>query len=189
MPPIAIYRLPTVARITGLSKATIYRLRDRCEFPQPVQLSPRCVGWRVKDIEAWLDARIAPDPVCGPLAEGAPSASGGTAHSRRRDLDGPEPTPKTESRESITRKSTPDDHVASGPRQSRDVPMRKEYDMTGATRGAAVKTPRKARVTVLLDRDVVAILAEQARDTGHSFQTVLNRTLRECVADDDLDSA
>ena len=188
MPPIAIYRLPTVARITGLSKATIYRLRERGEFPQPVQLSPRCVGWRVKDIEEWLEARSAPDPVCDPLEEGTPRASGGTSHTCRRDPDGPEHTPQAESRESTTRKSTLDDHVASEPRQSRDVPMRKEYDMTPATQGAAIKTPGKARVTVLLDRDVVAILGQRARHTGRSFQTVLNRTLREYVAHDDLDS-
>ena len=175
MPPIAIYRLPTVARITGLSKATIYRLRDRGEFPQPVQLSPRCVGWRVKDIEAWLEARIAPDPVCGRPADRAPRTSCDTGHRRRLDLDSPEPPPRSD--------------VASEPHQSEDQPMRKEYDMTGATRGAAVNTPGKARVTVLLDRDILAILGDRARTTGLSFQRVLNRTLRECVANDDLDSA
>jgi len=42
-----------------------------------------------------------------------------------------------------------------------------------------VKTPGKARVTVLLDRNIIAILGEQARATGRPFQTVLNQTLRE----------
>ena len=59
MPPIAIYRLPAVLEATGLSKATIYRLLAREEFPPRVKLSPRCVGWRVADVEAWLEARAA----------------------------------------------------------------------------------------------------------------------------------
>ena len=59
-PPVSIYRLPAVLEVTGLSKATIYRLLERGEFPPRVKLSPRCVGWRVGDIEAWLEARMAP---------------------------------------------------------------------------------------------------------------------------------
>ena len=58
MPQVAIYRLPAVLEITGLSKATIYRLINSGDFPPKVQLSPRCVGWRVADIEAWLAARV-----------------------------------------------------------------------------------------------------------------------------------
>ena len=57
MPQIAIYRLPAVCEVTGLSKATIYRLLARGEFPARVKLSPRCVGWRVAEIDAWLEAR------------------------------------------------------------------------------------------------------------------------------------
>ena len=59
MPQIAIYRLPAVCEVTGLSKATIYRLLARGEFPARVRLSPRCVGWRVAEIDAWLAARAA----------------------------------------------------------------------------------------------------------------------------------
>ena len=59
MPPTVIYRLPAVCEVTGLSKATIYRLVNKGEFPARVKLSPRCVGWRVADIEAWLEARMA----------------------------------------------------------------------------------------------------------------------------------
>ena len=61
MPPIAIYRLPAVCAVTGLSKATIYRLVNKGEFPARVKLSTRCVGWRVADIDAWLEARMAPE--------------------------------------------------------------------------------------------------------------------------------
>ena len=64
-PPVSIYRLPAVLVVTGLSKATIYRLLGRGEFPPRVQLSPRCVGWRVADVDAWLEARAAQSGVPG----------------------------------------------------------------------------------------------------------------------------
>ena len=72
MRQIAIYRLPAVLEVTGLSKATIYRMLGRGEFPQRVQLSPRCVGWRVADVEAWLEARVAE---AGAPRDGDPSAA------------------------------------------------------------------------------------------------------------------
>jgi len=59
LPPIAIYRLPAVLEVTGLSKATIYRLLERGDFPPRVQLSPRCVGWRAEEVHAWLEERAA----------------------------------------------------------------------------------------------------------------------------------
>ena len=71
MPQIAIYRLPAVCEVTGLSKATIYRLLNRGEFPAKVQLSPRCVGWRVADVEAWLAARAGEPPPQGDAAVAA----------------------------------------------------------------------------------------------------------------------
>ena len=73
MPQIAIYRLPVVLEVTGLSKATIYRLLERGEFPPRVQLSPRCVGWRVADIDAWLAARAVASGVASAI--GDPAAS------------------------------------------------------------------------------------------------------------------
>ena len=59
LPPVSIYRLPAVLEVTGLSKATVYRLLERGEFPPRVKLSTRCVGWRVADIDAWLAERAA----------------------------------------------------------------------------------------------------------------------------------
>jgi len=59
MPQIASYRLPAVLEVTGLSKATVYRLLARGQFPSKMRLSARCVGWRVADIDRWLQARAA----------------------------------------------------------------------------------------------------------------------------------
>lgn len=39
---------------TTLSKSTIYRLARVGKFPQPINLSPRRVGWRSADIDAYL---------------------------------------------------------------------------------------------------------------------------------------
>ena len=43
----------------GLSLATVWRLRRRGELPEPIRLSPGCVGWRATDIDQWLVARQA----------------------------------------------------------------------------------------------------------------------------------
>lgn len=50
-------RLPTVMRVTGLGRSTIYRLMADQKFPCPVRLGPRAVAWRRCDIEAWSDDR------------------------------------------------------------------------------------------------------------------------------------
>ena len=52
-----IYRLPEVITICGLSRSTIYEMIGRGEFPAPVKLGARAVGWRRSDIEAWLASR------------------------------------------------------------------------------------------------------------------------------------
>ena len=44
--------------LIGLSLATLWRLRRRGDLPEPIRLSPGCVGWRSSDIEAWLSARV-----------------------------------------------------------------------------------------------------------------------------------
>lgn len=44
---------------TGLSRATIDRMVARGDFPRPMQLSPRRVGWLEKVIDDWLAAKFA----------------------------------------------------------------------------------------------------------------------------------
>lgn len=48
-----------VARLTSLSRSTIYELRSQKEFPEPVKLSARRVAWRPADIQGWLENRVA----------------------------------------------------------------------------------------------------------------------------------
>lgn len=53
----AILRLPEVMRLTGLGRSTIYRLLAAGQFPSPIQLSVRAVGWRRSDLDDWTAAR------------------------------------------------------------------------------------------------------------------------------------
>lgn len=55
-PPV-ILRLPDVMRLTGLGRSTIYRLLAAGQFPAPVQLSVRAVGWRRSDVDHWTAER------------------------------------------------------------------------------------------------------------------------------------
>lgn len=57
--PQALLRLPAVIALVGLRRSTIYHMVQAGEFPAPVRLGPRCVGWPSSEVSAWIDARIA----------------------------------------------------------------------------------------------------------------------------------
>jgi prophage regulatory protein len=50
-------RMPSVLRRTGLGRSTIYRLIAERQFPSPVKLAGRAVGWRRTDLDRWSEAR------------------------------------------------------------------------------------------------------------------------------------
>lgn len=52
-----ILRRPDVEARTGLSRSTIYLLMSRGDFPKPIRLSARAVGWPEIVISEWLDSR------------------------------------------------------------------------------------------------------------------------------------
>lgn len=52
-----IFRLPEVRARTGLGRSTLYDWISRGEFPAPVKLCARIVGWRESDIFTWLESR------------------------------------------------------------------------------------------------------------------------------------
>jgi len=54
----AILRLPAVKKTTGQSRSTIYDKMKRGEFPKPVKIGERAVGWVEAEVEAWLKARM-----------------------------------------------------------------------------------------------------------------------------------
>lgn len=43
-----------VIELTSLSKSTIYRLIKENQFPRPVKIAARRVGWRPADIDAFI---------------------------------------------------------------------------------------------------------------------------------------
>lgn len=53
-----ILRLPDVKKCTGLSRSTIYAKLGKSEFPAPIVLGPRCVGWLEAEVQAWIAERV-----------------------------------------------------------------------------------------------------------------------------------
>ena len=51
-----IVRMDEVSKLTGLSRATIYKKVKDGSFPPPIRLGTRAVGWRMSDIVTWLQA-------------------------------------------------------------------------------------------------------------------------------------
>ena len=52
------YLLPrkTVEQLSGLSRATIYRLIKAGKFPRPLSISAGSVRWRQSDVIAWQES-------------------------------------------------------------------------------------------------------------------------------------
>ncbi|MBK7615597.1 MAG: AlpA family transcriptional regulator [Burkholderiales bacterium] len=50
-------RMPSVMRMTGLGRSTIYRMMAEHTFPCPVRLGARAVAWRRADLDRWSEAR------------------------------------------------------------------------------------------------------------------------------------
>jgi len=59
LPDVRLLRLPVVLRVTSLSRATIYRMIAKKQFPRPCRIGERAVAWRQIDIDAWVDQRSA----------------------------------------------------------------------------------------------------------------------------------
>jgi prophage regulatory protein len=57
--PLRILRLREVRERTGQPTSVIYDQMSREEFPRPVPIGPRSVGWVEHEIETWIRDRIA----------------------------------------------------------------------------------------------------------------------------------
>ena len=44
-----------VLRLIGRSRGFVYEHMKKGDFPKPVRFSARCVMWRAKDIQSWID--------------------------------------------------------------------------------------------------------------------------------------
>lgn len=53
-----ILRLPQVISSTGLARSTIYKKISANEFPEPISLGAKSVGWLESDVQKWIEQRI-----------------------------------------------------------------------------------------------------------------------------------
>lgn len=56
---LLILKRRAVEALTGLSRSSIYRLAAASQFPKPIPLGPRAVGWRADEIDYWIEQRTA----------------------------------------------------------------------------------------------------------------------------------
>jgi prophage regulatory protein len=55
---LSLSRLPQVARRTGLSRASIYGLIAKGEFPQPISIASRAIAFLDSEVDAFIEGRI-----------------------------------------------------------------------------------------------------------------------------------
>jgi prophage regulatory protein len=54
-----IFRKKQLPAVTGLERSAIGELIENGEFPPPIPLGPRSIGWLESEIEAWQQKRKA----------------------------------------------------------------------------------------------------------------------------------
>ena len=53
-----IQRRPAVEARTGLARSTIYAKMETGDFPKPIKLGARSVGWLAKEIDDWIEGQV-----------------------------------------------------------------------------------------------------------------------------------
>lgn len=53
----ALWPLPTVLALTGLSRSVVYSLIKAGTFPAPRKVSARSVRWRASEVLGWIRSR------------------------------------------------------------------------------------------------------------------------------------
>ena len=56
-----VLRMPEVLSRIGLSRSTVWRLIKKEEFPKPIRLGGRAIGWIEDDVESWIQSRSRTD--------------------------------------------------------------------------------------------------------------------------------
>ena len=62
--------------------------------------------------------------------------------------------------------------------------MKKEHDVSGGKRGAALKAPGKSRITIYLDNDILEVFRDRGDAAGRGYQTMINDALRAALGDE-----
>ena len=56
--PERILRRPEVEERTGLKRSSLYSAIKNGEFPAPIKISERSVGWTESSINDWIESRV-----------------------------------------------------------------------------------------------------------------------------------
>jgi prophage regulatory protein len=56
-PEVRLVSPREAARLTSLSKSTLWRLSRAGSFPRAISLSPGRIAWRLSDVENWIATR------------------------------------------------------------------------------------------------------------------------------------
>lgn len=59
-----VLRLPQVLAKIGLSRSTTYAMIADGNFPKPIKLGKRAVGWVDTEVENWLTSRCPTAAMC-----------------------------------------------------------------------------------------------------------------------------
>jgi prophage regulatory protein len=55
--PIRIIRIRQVLELVGLKKTAVYDLRQKGDFPRPVRITGRAIGWVEEEVHRWIAER------------------------------------------------------------------------------------------------------------------------------------
>ena len=69
----AVLRLSDLTRYLAVGRSRIYQLRREPDFPKPIRLGQRSVGWRRSEIDRWVESR---SRVELPPVQNEPAAAG-----------------------------------------------------------------------------------------------------------------
>ncbi len=57
--PQAFYRPKHAAHYLGIGRTKLYELMEYdANFPRPVRLGARCIGWTRSQLDQWLEAKV-----------------------------------------------------------------------------------------------------------------------------------
>ncbi len=54
-----LFKLPELIEMTGMSRSTILRMVDDGKFPKPIKLHQRANAWIEREVQDWVESRIA----------------------------------------------------------------------------------------------------------------------------------
>lgn len=52
-----IMRIREVTKTIGLGRATLYKMLEAGEFPRPIKLGARSIGFKSEEVQDWIDSR------------------------------------------------------------------------------------------------------------------------------------